>query len=159
MEEVVGQEDLEYDYIDLTLDDTDDNVANKYANVIDNKLALFLQEIEIMMKLAPKSIWGVATYLDVRRYVFNKFITTSQIKVAVTSYVNKECASSKYFNWNVTCETVNTGGNIGDLIYIQFIIEAGGDQGETHEIVQKFLIGADAKQFGGLGSNTYEIKL
>lgn len=121
---------MDEEYIDLNLEVSDDR--NK--NIITNPLELFLQEIELLMQLAPTDIWGVNEGIDLKRYIFNKYVTLTQIKNEIKTYIGKHCQHAQYFQYNVSAEMINVENK--ELLYIVMRINSGQDI-----VNKKFLLG------------------
>jgi hypothetical protein len=122
------------DYIDLYLHGTD--ISN---NILTEPLELFYQEIELALQIAPNEVWGISESINLSRYVFNKFVTITQIKNELSNYVVKNCQHASYFPYNFSVEMVNANGK--DLIYIICNIIALDPNGHEQTYQQKFLVG------------------
>lgn len=122
-------------YIDLTLEDND----NPEDNVLTDPLSLFFQEIELAVQMAPESIWGVKESINLSRYVFNRYVSITQIRNEILTYVNKNCAHAEHFQYTTSIQLINNNGK--DLLYIKFIVYVDAVNGSTQEYIQKFLIG------------------
>lgn len=118
------------EYIDINLHG--DNIGN---NVIDSPLDLFFQEVEIAINTGPNEIWGVAEAINLSRYLFNKYVTLTQITNEITSYVNKNCQHAIDFDFKVNAEIVKIKEK--ELIYIPFIVYVDGQ-----EFTHKYLLGS-----------------
>ena len=88
-------------FIDLNL-----HGDSKENNILIDSLELFFQEIELSVKLAPNDIWGIYEAINLQRYVFNKFVSITQIKNEINTYIKRNCQHANDFNYNVTAETI-----------------------------------------------------
>lgn len=124
------------DYIDLylhgnTIDD----------NILTQPLELFFQEIEISIETQQNEVWGIKDSINLSRYLFNKYVTLTQIKNEITTYLNKNCQHACYFPYTISAETLKNK-NGSDLIYIIVTVTAEDEDGNEIAYKQKFLIGS-----------------
>jgi len=124
------------DYIDLylhgsTIDD----------NILTQPLELFFQEIELSLETQQNEVWGIKDAINLSRYLFNKYITLTQIRNEITIYFNKNCQHACYFPYEISAETLKNE-NGSDLIYIVVTVKAEDENGEVIPYKQKFLIGS-----------------
>ena len=126
---------VNYEYIDLFL-----HGQSIHENILTNPLELFFQEIELAIKIAPNEIWGISESINISRYVFNKYVTITQIKNEITTYINRNCQHSSEFNFDVSVEMIKD--NYKDLIYIVVKILAENESNKIEEFLQKFLLGS-----------------
>ncbi len=125
----------EIEYIDLYLH------SNKIENsILTEKLELFFQEIELAVQTGPNEIWGISESINLSRYLFNQYITITQIKNELSNYISKNCQHATDFTYNISVETLK-GEDSKDLIYILFNVDAKDQNGNNQEYQQKFLIG------------------
>lgn len=120
------------EYFDINLHESID-INN---NVITNPIHLFLQEIELAVKIGPNSIWGTKLSIDLNRYLFNQYITLNQIKNEITFFIDKECEQAKNYKYDIDVQIINFESK--DLIYIEVTIY---NLSNEKEFVQKFLLG------------------
>jgi len=118
------------DYLDLNL-----HGDSKESNILNTPLELFFQEIELAMKTAPNEIWGIGEGINLSRYVFNKFVTLTQIRNEITNFIGKYCEHANVFQYNITAETITTDKK--DMVYITMTVDS-----EQEQYKQKFLLGA-----------------
>lgn len=123
------------DYIDLSLHGTNIN-----DSIIDEPLELFFQEIELAMQIGPNEIWGIKDAINLKRYLFNQYITITQIKNEISNYVTKHCQHAADFGYNISVETIKNSNK--DLIYIVFNVLANDQNGVGQTFLQKFLLGS-----------------
>jgi len=124
-----------YVYLDLFL-----HGETIHENILTNPLELFFQEIELAIKIAPNEIWGIVDAINISRYVFNKYVTITQIKNEITTYINRNCQHSSDYNFDVSVETIKAGYK--DLVYIVVKVLAQNEKNEIQEFLQKFLLGS-----------------
>ena len=124
-----------YVYLDLFL-----HGETIHENILTNPLELFFQEIELAIKIAPNEIWGIVDAINISRYVFNKYVTITQIKNEITTYINRNCQHSSDYNFDVSVETIEAGYK--DLVYIVVKVLAQNEKNEIQEFLQKFLLGS-----------------
>ena len=116
--------------MDINLYYDDENPDN---NVIENPLHLFMQEIELAIKTAPNQIWGFRHTLDLQKYVFNQYISLSDISDEISNFITKYCNSSSLFPFTVSAELMEL--NSDKFIYIKTTIQQGEES-----LTQKFLL-------------------
>ena len=120
-------------YVDL-------NLYEDAAPIIDNPLHLFLQEVELSLKIAPGSIWGCKDSISLSRYVFNQYVTVNQIRQEISSFIQKHCKHAANFDYNVDVEVIMVDGH--DLIYITLQVQTENQRtGEMEKHLQKFVLG------------------
>lgn len=119
-------------YIDLDLHSN---------NIISDPLELFFQEIELGIKTAPNEIWGIKDSINLNRYLFNKYVTITQIKNEIKSFIGKNCQHSVNFQYNISVEIIKNSDS-KDLIYIVVKVQAPDLDGDDTEFLQKFLLGS-----------------
>lgn len=119
-------------WIDINLSSTD-----KYDSVISNDLNLFFQEVAIAIHTAPGEIWGMKQAIDLRQFLWNKFVTLNQIRNEVSSYIQRNCQHSNIFQYDIDAQFINVDGK--DLIYIEMKVI---NNGNSTDFVQKFLLGS-----------------
>lgn len=122
-------------FIDLNLYFDEENIEN---NIIEEPVHLFIQELELAMKIAPGELWGFRYSMDLTRYVFNQYITISKIQEEISSFIEKFCEHSTQFPFNVEVEIVEVDGE--EMLYIVMEIE-NLTSSEKEIITQKFLLG------------------
>jgi hypothetical protein len=76
----------EIKYIDLYLHGTNIN-----DSILTEELELFFQEIEIALQTGPNEIWGIGEAINLNRYLFNRYVTITQIKNEISTYVSNNC--------------------------------------------------------------------
>lgn len=87
--------------IDLFLHHDVETDAKQFA-ILEDNFNLFMQEIEISLKLIPNDCWGLYDVIDLNRYVFNQLITLNEVKLEIESYIKYNCWHAKYFHYTVT---------------------------------------------------------
>ena len=122
------------EYVDINLYDDSDTI------VITNPAHLFLQEIELAVKISTNEIWGVMDYIDLRRYLFSQYITLNRIKNDLMSYISTHCVHSSQFNWNVDAEIYKDETTGKELLHIIVYVDDVASDGEVKKYVQKFAI-------------------
>lgn len=125
------------EYIDLNLHST-----SKQENMITNQLELFFQEVEIAIKTFPGDVWGVTNFLNINRYVFNRYISITQIKNEIMNYIENNCACASKYNWRVNVKLYSakdTPGQKGDLVYIELVVDRDAESGQ---FVNKYVLGS-----------------
>lgn len=123
------------EFIDLALHES----SHKELNVIDESLELFLQEIELAIKIGPGEIWGISDNININKYVFNKYITLSQVKNEISLFIEKNCACANRFPWSVDAQFLNIDGN--KMLYIVVTVTRMNNESVPEDFVAKFLLG------------------
>jgi hypothetical protein len=126
---------IDIKYIDLSL-----HGSSVEDSILNDDLELFFQEIELSVQIAPNEIWGISEAINLSRYVFNQYVTITQIKNEISNYISNNCQHANYFNYNISVETLKNSDN-KDLIYIVFNVDANDQNGNAQQYLQKFLIG------------------
>ena len=93
----------EIDYIDISL-----HGSTNHDSILNEKLELFFQEIELAIQIGPNEIWGIGESINLNRYLFNQYVTITQIKNEISSYISKNCQHVIYFNYTISVETLKT---------------------------------------------------
>lgn len=127
---------MDNSFVDINLFGTDIN-----QNIVSNELVLFFQEIYIAVNILPNEIYGIKDSIKLSRYLFNKYVTITQIKNDISTYINKHCSHAKYFDYKISVENIQAE-NKKDLIYVVFKVYAKDQYGEAQEYIQKFLLGS-----------------
>lgn len=122
------------EYVDLNLYDDMDNI------VISNPAHLFLQEIELAVKIGINEIWGMTDYIDLRRYLFSQYITLIRIQNDISTYISSHCAHSAQFDWSVEVEIFKDDVTGKELLHIRCTVNDVQNDGEVKKYVQKFAI-------------------
>lgn len=121
------------DFVDLNLYEDD-------VPVITDPLHLFLQEIELGMKIAPNQIWGIKNGVNLQKYIFNKYITMNQVKNEITSFIESNCPHASMFIYTVGVQVINVENR--ELIYITVTVNVEDETTkEIKEFLQKFVLG------------------
>lgn len=128
----------EADYIDLNLHQFD--IESKNYNILDSELNLFLQEIEMSVKMASGDVWGFVDAIDLNRYVFNNYITRLQVLNEVTTFIQNNCEGSQNFPWNVDVEFVTV--NRKRMLLITVNVTKKNSEGIDETFYQKFFLDA-----------------
>lgn len=122
------------DYIDLNLHAGEpDQILD---NLITNPLHLFFQEIELAIKINLGEIWGVKNSINLKQYLFNRYITTNQIKEEISNFISKNCQHAADFVH--TCDVEFLKIDNKNLVYILVKVY---DNENNHEFINKFLVG------------------
>lgn len=133
------EEQSENDFIDLYLHS--DTPENKEMNILDTDLELFLQEIEISIKMFPGEVWGIYESININRYVFNQYITATQIVNEIQTYIGNNCVHANKFSWYVNAEFVSIENK--KLLYITVSIDKSSETDLNEKVFAKFLLGSD----------------
>jgi hypothetical protein len=121
--------------IDINLYFDNENIEN---NIITNPLHLFIQEIELALKIAPMELWGFRYSLDIVKYVFNQYITLNKIEEEISSFITNFCEHAKYFPFNIMAELIEVE-NV-TILYIKSEI-TNVTSTDKEKITQKFILG------------------
>ena len=110
---------------------------NLYSEeIITNPLHLFFQEIELSIKIGPGEIWGVQYAIDLKKYLFNQYITLNQIRNELQTFIANNCEQAKNFPFNISAQIVTIENK--DLIYISVSVYS---EDENKDFVQNFMLG------------------
>ena len=134
-----------FEYLDIVLNSTED--TNQENTVIDNSLQLFLQEVELAVKMEPGDVWGIYDAIDVSKYVFNQYITVYQVKSEMETYIAKNCEHSALFDWEVNPELIEIESMSIPALHINFKVHLSNrndpsiDDDTIQTVTQTFLVG------------------
>lgn len=134
-----------FEYLDIVLNSTED--TNQENTVIDNSLQLFLQEVELAVKMEPGDVWGIYDAIDVSKYVFNQYITVYQVKSEMETYIAKNCEHSALFDWEVNPELIEIESMSIPALHINFTVHLSNrndpsiDDDTIQTVTQTFLVG------------------
>lgn len=118
----------------------DINLYDDSTPIITDPLHLFLQEIEIGMKIMPGQIWGITDSINMKKYVFNKYVTMNQIKNEISSFIETNCIHASMFNYVVGIQVIIVENK--ELIYITVTINVEDETSkEIKQVLQKFVLG------------------
>ncbi len=95
------------DYIDLNLHE--DTQLSYDFNVISSRIELFLQEVELAIKMAPTDVYGHYNKFSLQNYVFSQFVTEADVANATVEHIKNNCFHAQYFNWNVDAKFESDG--------------------------------------------------
>lgn len=126
----------EIEYIDLNLSNSD----FPEDNVLTQPLELFFQEIEIAVQTGLGQIWGVKDSINLHRYLFNRYVTITQIRNEISNFIGKNCQHANVFPYVVSVDMIK-GIDKKELIYITVKVNSQNQFGEAEDFLQKFLIG------------------
>lgn len=95
---------------------------------------LFMQEIELGIKIIEGSIWNKPHGLDINSYVFNKYISTFAMRNEIKSFITRECEHADKFSWDVDVKIIRERDE--EFILITMTVHKGPEDIRTN----KFLI-------------------
>ena len=103
-------------------------------NFLESGLELFFQEVIMCLSLDMGDLWGHVDFLNLKKYVFNKNISPSEVNKYVHDYILHNTSMSMSYDWNV--ETIFAKSEKeNDVIYIQFSINSKGEKYTTQFIL------------------------
>lgn len=113
--------------LDLLLNDFggDENKTYKEYNMLTNPLELFMQELEIAIKMKPTDVYAKPSSVDLMTYVFNRYITKQRVISDITTYVIENCEHANYFDWKVDVDAMVISGH--RILHIVFTIYKNGE--------------------------------
>jgi len=109
-------------------------------NILIQKLELFVQEIELAVQIGPNEIWGINESINLNRFLFNQYVTVTQIRNEISNFIAKNCYHASDFTYNISVETLKNSGT-NDLIYIVCSVNAEDQNGNPQTYPLKFLLG------------------
>lgn len=122
-------------YLDFNLSyDESNSTSFGRELLIENNLQMFMQELELTIKIMPYELFGLRDSVNTNKYIFNKYISQNRIKQELTSFIVKNCANAIYFDWSIQVRFVKVESK--DLLYILFSLDTDGNI-----ITNKFIIG------------------
>lgn len=122
------------EYIDLNLHAGEPEQI--LDNLITNPLQLFFQEIELAVKINLDEIWGINSSINLKKYLFNRYITINQIKEEITTFISRNCQHASEFVHSCDVEFLKIDNK--DLVYILVKVY---DTENNSEFINKFLVG------------------
>lgn len=133
---ISGQSEAEY--VDFNLHQFSESTKN--YNVLDTELNLFLQEIEMAVKMAPGDSWGFVEGIDLNGYVFNHKLTRFQVENEVRIFIENNCEGAKNYPWTVETEFVNV--NRRRMLSIRVTVTKKNNEGIDEQFWQAFFLDA-----------------
>lgn len=121
------------DYLDLNLYEDD-------VPIITNPAHLFLQEIELSVKIGASQIWGVADYINLQRYLFSQYVTINRIQSDIRSYITKYCTHATQFDWDLSVEFFKDPDSQKEMLVVTLSVHDILENGEVQDYVSKFAI-------------------
>ncbi len=115
----------------------DRDVLERESHLITNSVELFFQEVEMCVKTSLPEVWNLPKAVDIKRYVFNKFITVTGIRNELLNYINENCSQSPNVEWDLKV-MLEEGPDGKDIV---FIIVSVTDPENNHEWLNKYIIG------------------
>lgn len=108
--------------LDLLLNDFKGEANKDYKeyNMLSNPLELFMQELEMAIKMNPTDVYAKPSSIDLMTYVFNRYITKQRVISDITRYVAENCEHASYFNWTVDVDTTVISGH--RILHILFTV-------------------------------------
>lgn len=128
---------MSIEYVDLNL--YSDSIVDGDFNVIDAPLHLFFQEIDLSIKINKGEIWGISDNINLKKYIFDKYITVNQIQNEVLKFISRNCQHASDFVFDVKVEFMKIENK--ELIYINVSIDSTDINGDDKKFIQKFLVG------------------
>lgn len=101
--------------------------------MITDEYSLFIQEVELAIKIIEGSIWNKPEGLDIQAYVFNKFISAYQMKTEIRSYIERECEHASMFPWNLDVKLVRNKDK--EYLLITMIVYRTEEDALTHKFI------------------------
>ena len=89
--------------------------------------------------MSDYDVWGIKDFLNINRYVFNQYITLTQVINDVTDYVTYNCQHASDFQWSVNAEFVEVENK--DFLHVVFNIHLTDENNESGVYKVKFLVG------------------
>lgn len=124
------------DYLDLNLHES--TILSKDDNILSLDIELFLQEVELAIKMEPTDVYGHYGTFSLYNYVFSQFVTEGEIIDAITEHIKDNCFHSYLFNWEVEVEFVTTAQRNSILLIKMYV---NGDK-PSDRFMKTFLIEA-----------------
>ena len=108
--------------VDLLLNDFggESNKQYKQYNMLTNPLELFMQELEIAIKMGPTDVYNNPSTIDLMNYIFNRYITKQRVISDISNYIVENCEHAKYFNWDVDVDAIVINGH--RILHIIFTV-------------------------------------
>ena len=127
------------DFVDLYLHG--DTPLTKNFNVLYNPIEMFMQEIEIAIKMAPGEVWGIFSAIDITQYVFSQYITAAQVKQEVSSYIIENCVSASKYPWDIEVVMIENKDS-NKLLHIIVTVNVVDSKGASEEFKSTFVLGS-----------------
>jgi hypothetical protein len=110
-------------------------------NIITDPLELFLQEIFLSIQCGVDAIWGIRESINLTRYIYNKYVTLTQIQTEITRYIQLHSFHAGSFSWSCVAENLVDEETKEEVIYITFKILVPQENGNAKELIERFLLG------------------
>jgi len=105
------------------------------TNFLDDRLAMFVQELDVLFNLDTDDVYGHPQTLNLRKYVLTKSISNAEIMSDIKQYVFDNSASAIYFRWDITVEIIKSEKTPFDVLHIIFNIYKDGKTYKTQYLV------------------------
>lgn len=69
--------------------------------ILTDPVDLFFQEVELAIKVFRTEVWNRPDGIDIQQYVLNKFVSTYQMKIEISTFIERECANAGNFVWEL----------------------------------------------------------
>lgn len=122
------------EYFDLNL-----NSIDKIDSILTDPLELFFQEVRLALAIAPNEIWGVKDGINLKRYLFNQYVTVTQIKNEVYNFISTQCQHASDFSYELSVSFLTHENK--DLIYILMNVYTLDSEGISQTFKEKFILG------------------
>ena len=124
------------EYLDLNLHES--TILSKDDNVLTSDIELFLQEVELAIKMEPTDVYGHYNTFCLQNYVFSQFVTEGDVIQAITEHIKNNCFHSYLFNWNVDAKFESTSQR-NSILVIKFYISGSKP---SEKFMKTFLVEA-----------------
>lgn len=108
-----------HDYLDLNLHES--TILSKDDNILTSDIELFLQEVELAIKMEPTDVYGHYNTFSLQNYVFSQFVTEGEVIQKITEHIQNNCYHSYLFNCNVDVKFESTSQR-NSMLIIKFYI-------------------------------------
>lgn len=92
------------------------------SNIIDTPVALFFQELDMVMNMDKSDFYMFPFAIDLRKYVFTKNISNRTIAGHIRQFVLDNCAHAGYFTWDIEVNIIK-GSDDKDILHIIFDVD------------------------------------
>ena len=133
----------EIDYIDINL-----HSESIEDNILSEKLELFFQELELSLTVAPNEIWGVKDAVNLSRYLFNRYVSITQIKNEISNFISNNCQHAKDFQYVISIQNLKNANSKYTVFGEKPTSIAGTSRGVIDKkLSQAIMIQVDAEVF------------
>lgn len=103
-----------------------DDIKKMDDLILENPLELFFQELAMIFNKKYTDFYGDPKCLNLQKYLYSKYISTSDINNEIRQYVMNNSYYSNLFKWEVETAFLDTPRKV-DVLHIVFNVYSDGN--------------------------------